>query len=44
MKEEGSHHFGNHHAWDDPEVVAYLETVDAEFPGSRLSIDNIHLH
>ncbi|KAL3894225.1 MAG: hypothetical protein SGCHY_005399 [Lobulomycetales sp.] len=32
------------HPWDEPEVVEYLERVDKRFPGSRLSIDNIHMH
>lgn len=41
---DGGHHFLGHHDWDDPEVVCYLESVDAKYPGSRLSVDNIHLH
>lgn len=41
MYNDGGHHFLHHHAWDDPRVIKYLDSVDKKYPGSRLGLDNM---
>ncbi|KAJ8329858.1 hypothetical protein BDV3_004036 [Batrachochytrium dendrobatidis] len=38
---DGGHHFLNHHPWEEPKMIAYLEKVDKKY-GSHLATSNMH--
>ncbi|KAJ3089236.1 hypothetical protein HK102_006847 [Quaeritorhiza haematococci] len=40
---DGPHHFLHHHAWEEPEMIHYLEQVDKKW-GTNLATANMHHH